>query len=250
MVLPQPVAQRRLGSGDVDLRTVEQLAQGRRSHHVAVGQPAHSLGLVRADDLLGDPVDVPERGVHDDLAGRERDLRVRLLPGDLGEGPVQHLLLTEPVCPDQRVRGDTPLRQPAGVLLGSRRRGDLTDLDVVAQDVCDGLEVALDACPEQLQDQPVALQLLDRLGQHLVQGPGQLRHLHAHRGRDLDHAGGGRLVRLVVRHGSLPSCAPILRPEVMTVSIRQRARPSVGPAARIGRRASCSEYSPSALAHS
>ena len=91
------------------------------------------------------------------------------------------------------------MRQSARILLGLQRRGNLVDGEAVAGDVRQGLEVALDAGVEQVEDLLVATGLLVDPGQHAVQEADQLRHLRAHRDADLGDPLPGEAIRLV--HG-------------------------------------------------
>src|SRR5207247_368180 len=69
----------------------------------------------------------------------------------------------------------------------------------------------LDTRPEQLDDQLVALEFLDRAGQHLVQRAGEGGQLRTHRGGERGHPGDRGLVQRVSSHPSASSrsdCAP------------------------------------------
>ena len=95
VMLPEPVAQDRLGRVDVDPLTAQQRLHAAVARRAEVAQPVFPLVLVGRHEFFGHPVDVARDDLGDEQPGRTDDGRVGCPPGQLLEAPV-----LEPSCPD------------------------------------------------------------------------------------------------------------------------------------------------------
>lgn len=174
---------------------------------VAVGEPAVALVLVHTDDLLRDPVDVPERHRRQPLEERQAGLRREAGAVDLFARDVEHQRMTDAVRAREGVHRHAALREPARVLEGRGRRFDVLQRYVVAQRVEDGLDVPADAGAQQLDDLGVAPQFGDIAGQAVPNGAGHLSLAG-------DEAGHDRGVGLADRRIHVPTVEPDFVPSV------------------------------------
>src|SRR6266702_589235 len=174
VVLPEPVAQDRLGGIDVDPVIVQQRPDPGRAGRAEVAQPALLLGFVGGHKLFRHSIDV---GVGDLGQAHPRcadDRRVVGPPAKFLQAPVLEPGRAKAIGTQQRGHGDPALREPAGVRLSGRGCMHAVQVDAVLEDVQHGGHVLPDAGFQQREDPPVGAQLGDLPHDQVVDIGGQL----------------------------------------------------------------------------
>ena len=116
MMLAQPVTEGRLDPVDLDRPARQQRPHLRRADCHGVAHPLVTFPYVRGEDMLRNPVDVPERAVGELHRGREGRRQVARLDGEFPVAPLHEAGLADPVGAQQFRDRHSALSQSAGVL--------------------------------------------------------------------------------------------------------------------------------------
>jgi hypothetical protein len=166
-MLLEPVTKGWFSPVEVDVLLGEDVSHARGARGGLAEQPVIAFLLVDHDDLLGYPVVVAEAHLQHAPVGRGREILVGVLSVEFVQTPLQKTPVADPVGPDHRAEGDTPLSQPPGVLKSSSRSLDLVQRHVVLENVQQCGDIFRDARLQNFNDGCVAPELGD-LGNNIL----------------------------------------------------------------------------------
>lgn len=170
---PQRVADGRRHRVHVDVAAGEDLGNADGTHAAAVLQPKVPLGLVYLNDLLGNPVDIPEGHLGHPLEDVAAKRRIEVERADLVGNHPHHRLMPQPICTHHCMHRHAALRQPPGVFERRSRGLDSIDRNVVLEGAKDRIHVSCGTGGEQAHQLGVARELRDTPRQGVHHGPRQ-----------------------------------------------------------------------------